>query len=62
MNRYNVVFTYKDGSTFECAKGSTLDRAKQIKTEAEHRKAKNEFAFRDVTAVTITDEQGGNDD
>lgn len=62
MTKYNVILTYKDGSNFECAKGVTLDRAKQIKTEAEHRKARNEFAFRDVKTVTITDERGANYD
>ncbi|GAB1656952.1 TPA: hypothetical protein PXA24_000008 [Mannheimia haemolytica] len=62
MTKYNVILTYKDGSSFECAKGVTLDRAKQIKAEAEHRKARNEFAFRDVKTVTITNEQGANND
>ena len=62
MAKYNVILTYKDGSSFECAKGVTLERTKQIKAEAEHRKARNEFAFRDVKTVTITNEQGVNND
>lgn len=62
MTKYNVILTYKDGSTFKGAKGVTLDRAKQIKAEAERRKARNEFGFRTVERVAITNEQGANND
>lgn len=61
MNRYNVVFTYKDGSTFECAHGITFERATQIKTETEHRKAQNEFSYKDLKAIAI-EQQGGEDE
>lgn len=62
MTKYNVILTYKDGSTFECAKGVTLERATQIKTETERRKARKAFMCRDLDTITITSEAGGNDD